>query len=142
VRVVDDVFRETYDKIAIEKVLDLDSPRSFARAPEVTFPAVEPSKKETCEDCDGRGTVHECPDCQCVCDGCGGSGEVAIESKISTDFEGQVFDIKYMRLIYSLPELEYATNARPSGPLYFRFAGGVGALMPRTRKHEQHIDIL
>lgn len=144
VRVADDEAYPSSDKIAVEKALKLDEPRSFIKAPAVDLPPEEPAETVECEDCDGRGTEHDCPDCQCDCDTCGGKGEIKKDPQISTMLAGQIFNLKYVRALYSLPELEISPNPSGSGlltPLYFRFADGVGALMPRRDKCKTHIEL-
>lgn len=100
----------------------------------VALPTV--AQTEVCGSC-YRGFEHDCPDCTCVCDECGGSGEV--EQKFSTDIGGVIFDVKYIRMIAELPGVEICVTDGKS-PTFFRFDGGVGALMPMRSRLENHID--
>lgn len=149
VRVEDDERFETCEKIAIEKMIDFDAPRIFVDAPTTKkFPTKKPPAKTKCTDCDGRGREHDCPDCECECYSCDGEGEIEERPLISTTFAGQLFDFEYMRMVCSLPELRYAANPTADdeclrlGPLFFRFAGGICVVMPLSRKHDMHVDIL
>lgn len=107
-------------------------------------PAQEPTMVE-CAWCEGRGTVHDCPDCGCICEDCDGKKMVQSEPTSSTTIGGVYFTLRYVHLICSLPGLQIAHTAIAKGPalkpLLFRFDGGVGALMPRTSKSDPHIEI-
>jgi hypothetical protein len=100
----------------------------------------DPGKKGTCVDCDGRGYKHDCPDCECTCNFCKGSGEADPEGRISTTIAGRAFCLRYVRMITSLPTPQIAKTDGET-PLYFRFEGGVGALMMRRKPFENHVEI-
>lgn len=144
IRVADDCAYASSDKVAVEKALKLDEPRDFVAAPAVELPPKEPIKTISCNDCDGRGTEHDCPECMCDCDTCGGKGTIEHEPEASATLAGQIFNLEYVRQLYSLPDLEIAPNpadCKIFTPLYFRFAGGVGALMPMRSEYRNHIKI-
>lgn len=92
-----------------------------------------------CEKCDGRGSKHDCPDCECGCDGCNGSGFGY--PKISTTIRGAIYDMRYVAMMLSLPGVEVADKTAKEMPLLFKFDGGVGAIMPRRAEHPEHIQI-
>lgn len=106
-----------------------------------------PVEFEDCEACDGRGAVHDCPACQCVCEWCSGKGECSTDAGISASILGHAFNLKYVRMLFALPELIVAM-CEPCGakgwgriaPLAFRFDGGEGLLMSMSRPFAQHID--
>lgn len=145
IRVADNQSYQSSDKVAVEKVLDLDAPREFLRAPATKqFPKKRPVEKVRCPDCDGRGTDHDCERCECTCYSCKGSGSIEEKPEVSTIFGGQIFDLEYVRLLYTLPDLEIAPNPADAPmftPLFFRFTGGVGALMPMREQYKIHVDI-
>lgn len=105
-----------------------------------TAPAAGP-----CPACDCRKFEHDCPDCECTCETCNGSGEGNPERNISTAIGGSFFALNYVRLMAALPDLEIANTAEAiavgAKPLLFRFEGGVGALMPMLSPRENHIEI-
>ncbi|BEV44809.1 hypothetical protein [Afipia carboxidovorans] len=119
------------------------SDQSFAPLPKLNLPPLSGPKVVACTECDGRGTEHDCPDCNCVCDACDGTGKEEVETKISTSLGGATLQLKYVHLIASLPRVEISTQLAASlnGPVFFRFDGGEGALMPMTRPCENHIQI-
>lgn len=133
--------------------LDVHCADLFKSLGEVTFisplPATTPSDVETseeveCEACDGRGHDHECPDCTCTCDNCGGSGNEKKVDKISTVFHGNIYRLKYVREILALPGIEIApdsVNEPKRVPLLFRFDSGAGVLMPRNSKCDRHVEM-
>jgi hypothetical protein len=102
----------------------------------------EPSSTEECEDCDGRGLEHECPDCDCECTTCGGTGSVEKTESISVSALGGIFRLPYLRRILALPEVEVASLPRDyetPKPALFRFDGGVAALMLMRREYPRHV---
>jgi hypothetical protein len=104
-----------------------------------------PPKPEVgeCPTCKGRGVAHECPDCECQCGTCDGSGESDGERLFSTSIGLKSFSLSYVRQVLSLPAVELATlpEAPDEKPLLFRFADGVGALMPMRGERANHVDI-
>lgn len=117
----------------------------FSRA-EVQLPPA-PEATGPCKLCDGRGFEHSCPDCECVCEPCKGTGEMDPERFISTSIGGVFFTLSYVRQMFTLPGVEVSKTSimsdkpKESRPLLFRFNGGVGALMPRKNRLEDHIEI-
>lgn len=96
---------------------------------------------EDCGDCEGRGTDHDCPECTCECDACEGIGKQGGRVRISTRVRGGIYDFRYVAMLLALPNVEIATATKDGVPLLFKFDGGFGALMPRTVKDIEHIEI-
>ena len=99
--------------------------------------------KERCSECEGRGTLHDCPDCTCTCEGCDGSGSI---SGMASIFVGAgLFNVRYVRLLAALPgilvpETVADTAARELSPMPFKFDDGDGLLVGLRRKLDHHID--
>jgi hypothetical protein len=104
-----------------------------------SFPPA-PSKRGMCMTCDGRGTEHTCPDCTCKCDDCNGSGDADPELQMSTIVSGRIFNLSYVRKVSELPNVEIA-DCDGEIPMWFRFDGGYGALMPMRGEFSEHITI-
>lgn len=95
-----------------------------------------------CPDCGGRGTEHDCPYCECTCDGCGGAGTISTDGSTSLSIGGVAFRLKYVRLLLMLPHVEIATSTlRAGATMLFRFDGGDGAVTPTYRPDIKHLDI-
>jgi hypothetical protein len=97
--------------------------------------------KKPCPSCDGRGTEHDCPNCECECDDCGGSGTVVGLASISIG--AGPFNAEYVRLLASLPGIlvPETVEAGPNPPpMPFKFDGGDGVLMGLTGKYDTHIE--
>ncbi len=95
---------------------------------------------EPCVNCfDGR--VHNCPDCECVCEDCNGTGNDIPERRTSTTLNGSLTALRYVRLILSLPGIVIGKSAGEGLPIPFQFDGGIGALMPLSRKYPTHIEV-
>lgn len=95
---------------------------------------------EECSKCGGTGNEHDCPDCSCDCDGCGGSGKQA--ARVSTTVASGIFNLRYIAMALALPAVEFMTSARDEeGPLLFRFDGGVGAVMPMRSQYDTHVEL-
>lgn len=136
-----------------EKAPKFDASAPFAGIESAVFSRIEadlPPPPETtgpCKLCDGRGYEHDCPSCDCVCEPCHGSGEMDPERFISTSIGGVFFVLSYVRQMLELPGVEISNTAvlsikhKKSRPLLFRFDGGEGALMPRMKQLEDHIEI-
>lgn len=81
-----------------------------------------------CEECEGKGTINENGNIECVT--CKGSGEKYKELyyKIGCRY----INAYYARLIASLPNSKISVSGKESDPkaLYFEFDGGCGAVMP------------
>lgn len=115
----------------------------FEPAPTFELPPPELIRKEECEDCEGTGHEHDCPDCSCECQSCGGSGEAEIVRDVSAHVGKLIFNIEFIRKIADLPGLQLAIDApTKTGAMYFRFDGGDGLLMSRRVEAPQHIDII
>lgn len=94
----------------------------------------------SCTKCDGRGTAHDCPDCECGCGACNNTGEAF--PAISTTIRGHIYALRYIAMMLALPGVEVATETAPAMPLLFKFdGGGVGAIMARRAEHPEHIQI-
>jgi hypothetical protein len=96
-----------------------------------------------CLKCAGRGHLHDCPDCDCECEHCDGTGNSDSEQFASVSIGPTPFALNYVRQILSLPRVEIEEFAAEQSEkcLFFRFDGGVGALMPLRRESEDHVDI-
>ena len=106
----------------------------FAPPPPYSIPTGSDEVK--CPSCEGRGLEHDCPDCTCICAKCEGTGAL----KTSTTVGSINFDLNYLRQVLALPGVEIA-EPQDRAPLYFRFTGGDGALMPLTRQYPKHVEI-
>lgn len=85
----------------------------------------DPAPSGACPDCNGRG---EWPDVNGdSCWHCDGSGEGFQAIPVGNTF----FQRKYLALLQALPgPVTLSTGELPSTVAFFRFSGGVGALMP------------
>jgi hypothetical protein len=104
--------------------------------PAFEIPKVE---SEDCEDCEGRGMEHDCPDCGCECESCEGTGQ-AIE-KFSVTLFGVIYDAGRIKLIQSLPGLLFSARPPEAKAARFIFEGGDGAIMPRVVARDRHIEV-
>lgn len=109
----------------------------FSPMPKVTIPA-DLGEDDDCNTCDGRGTEHDCPDCECLCEDCGGSGKEPPGSRISIGIGEGIYQGSYVLLMQTLPAVEIAKPDKEK-PLCFRFDGGEGLLMPRRSELSNHI---
>jgi hypothetical protein len=85
-----------------------------------------PPEPVACSTCNGRGRLHDCPDCECTCEDCDGK----TPKRISVRLRGTVFNAKYLRLIASLPGPLAASIAAFPNASFFRFNGGIAVLSP------------
>src|ERR1041385_6499269 len=69
------------------------------------LPSVPQTVEDDCTACDGRGHEHECPDCSCTCEECGGTGRCAEEPRITVSLRGGTFQLKYALMMLGLPDL-------------------------------------
>ena len=92
-----------------------------------------------CRVCDGRGTMHNCPDCGCTCKRCEGRGATSNHSDLSIGFAGECFAAKYIKILMQLPSVTIANPKEKEGPLPFAFDGGIGMLMPIRGRNSEHI---
>lgn len=101
-------------------------------------PDIEEEKTE-CEECEGRGTEHDCPCCTCECEACGGTGYVTQKTSICIDVVP--FNARYIKTLSSLPGVMIQDHPSPTRAMSFTFDGGCGLLMPMRAKYEQHIEV-
>lgn len=86
--------------------------------------------KHECEDCDGEGVIRNRA---CICKGTGQIRGVARQQ-----IEGKQIDVKYDRLVRTLPgPVEYAMNGEA---VTFRFDGGRGIVMCFSDNIESEIE--
>lgn len=97
----------------------------------------------TCEDCDGTGKCHECPDCHCQCDRCNGTGKEERDSddRNSVTFNGVNYGLTIFRRVLVLPTLRFETKPRERDVTRFRFDGGEGIVMPLIGTYQNHTDL-
>jgi hypothetical protein len=129
------------------KILNWDKPlngievATFSPLLHKPLPKIAAAQEVTCGGCNGSGRDHDCPVCDCKCEVCGGAKIEKVEPKVSTTVRGNIFNLLYLARILALPSVEFADKTTDRAPLLFRFTGGVGALMPMTRKFPEHVDI-
>lgn len=82
-----------------------------------------------CDECEGRGRVHDCPGCQCVCDNCDGAGETIPISLVRV---GALYiQRRYAALLLTLPGLRVSLpRDRQTKIVHFAFDGGLGLVQP------------
>jgi hypothetical protein len=108
-----------------------------------TPPDVELPSAVACKRCGGSGHEHDCPDCECDCPECYGTSE----QPMSATLQSLPFDLRYLRIVFALPQVEFASVLEGPAPrLMFRFFGkrgerGDGALMPLAKPFKQHIKL-
>lgn len=107
--------------------------------------------RETCQDCDGKGEFehgmydYDCKHCdgegfhfyrdvpegvkESRCTACYGLGEEVLRDQ-GTKFGPQTFATRLLRVLSTLPGIEIASCAGDKPPLWFRFDGGRGLVMP------------
>lgn len=102
--------------------------------PVFEFPTPE---RTTCLSCEGRGTEHDCPDCQCECEICGGRGERV--ERITAGIGATSFSAKYIAMLAALPDIKVPAEPPIDAAMYFTFDGGDGLLMPMKSPAERHI---
>jgi len=110
-------------------------------SPQWQLPPHDPSFNGPCVVCGGRGVLHECPDCDCDCAACNGTGRADPERRMSTSVLGRIYALNYVRMIAGLPGLEVSDNKGGESPLFFRFEGGLGGIMPLRAQYETHIEV-
>jgi hypothetical protein len=111
---------------------------TFEPVPPYSMPPSDPFASVPCPACH-EGHIHDCPECCCICNQCDGTG--LLRGKQSTTFCGVPTDLSYVRMVLDLPEIQVAKPKTPESPILFRFAGGVGALMPLRWRYGTHIEI-
>jgi hypothetical protein len=124
-----------------EKVIEGIGNATFHR-PSFQLPPA-PTEAGVCPDCDGRGAAHDCPDCECTCQKCNGRGDLDVEKMTSTTIGPKFYNLHYVRMILSLPGIELSVVAtKPKfAVMFFRFDEGVGCVMNRSDKLENHVEI-
>lgn len=116
----------------------------FISASATMVPADSETAQEVeCNACGGTGHEHKCPDCSCTCDGCDGRGKELVIERVSTTFYGDVYRLKYIRLMLALPGIEVApiADVKESKPLLFRFNEGEGVLLARRERCKRHVEM-
>jgi hypothetical protein len=116
------------------KLFDKAGAPTIRPLPKLQLP--QPDQEE-CEACKGRGYEHDCPDCQCECAECKGTGIVTEE--ISVNLGGAIFDTKYIKMLQDLPNCRIAIDFSPDWGMFFTFDGGDGLLMTMRYPHRRHI---
>lgn len=119
------------------RVFQIDRP-TFVPAQLFEFPDLE---TVSCEKCGGQGHKHDCPSCECVCSRCDGEGEHLSDVIKSGTIHGVPFNLRYIRMIYALPDLELPIALVPMEPMPFQFKGGDGVLMPLSHAMDENIVI-
>jgi len=105
--------------------------------PVTPFKLPSPSEFE-CDACRGRGTKHDCPNCQCMCRQCAGSGKDG--SNIFISVGPSAVSWRSAALMMTLPALEVEVPAvATQDRLHFQFAGGEGIVMLAELPHEVKI---
>jgi hypothetical protein len=82
-----------------------------------------------CRGCGGSGKKHDCPNCQCDCSFCDGTGKQALPQFQQVALGHAHYKAKYLYWLQTLPGLELGPTQKRK-PLSFRFEGGEGLLMP------------
>jgi hypothetical protein len=52
------------------------------------------------------------------------------------EIDGRRIQNKFLRLVAALPGAEFNTTGDVNTPVSFRFAGGIGLVMPLLKRHE------
>lgn len=111
----------------------------FVPLPKVEFPPRDEDEEE-CENCDGSGKAHSCPDCECKCEECGGTGLYQPYRDVSVGIGEAIYSGKYVALLQSLPG-PIRIRTSPEYPAHFTFDGGEGWLMPMSGQRGTHIKV-
>lgn len=65
-----------------------------------------------------------------------------VEDQISTVIRGAIYNLRYVTLMLALPGVEIMTDKKSLDvPLFFKFDGGVGAVMPMRGQYARHVKI-
>lgn len=103
-------------------------------APRIDLPK---GRSWTCDECDGRGTKHDCPDCGCDCRECDGTGRC--HQPVLVAWRGTHISRENWRLVTALPGSVIAASP-PLPPVHdhisFAFDGGSGIVMPMRKRDE------
>lgn len=108
-------------------------------APVIDVPQSDDDDNE-CETCQGRGHLHDCPDCECECRDCRGTGYEEPGRGLSYGFGPAIFAGRVLIKMKDLPGLRFG---RPDAtkPMHFIFDGGEGVIMPMRGKNVTHIEL-
>lgn len=106
-----------------------------------------PPKRGTvdCADCDGRGKEHDCPDCECECTTCHGTGRVPHSSAdaISLNIGKGMITYQNAAHLLSLPNVMVTEpTGAPGETVAFRFGGGDGLLILMNCARCEHLDVV
>ena len=95
-----------------------------------------------CEECEGRGTEHDCPECGCKCDACDGYGHIT--QRVVVRFGKLLISGRDWRKLVYLPNTRVAAEPDRHGRLRFAFDGGDGVAMPMRGRDDDDlvIDVL
>ena len=129
------------EDVNTEKVLDGIDAVTFYK-PSFKLPEGTDKNAAVCESCEGRGHLHDCPNCECECDECNATGRIT--PRYSTKIGSRFYSLEYMRMILSLPNIELSIvgDEEPKfSIMFFRFDGGVGAVMNRDAPLKHHVEI-
>lgn len=105
------------------------------------LPPLTEAQAVKCSECDGTGSAHDCPSCDCSCDDCCGTGLIdgaPPDKLVSVQVGGVPFACDYIRLISTLPSVQI-TKPIKEKPWWFAFDGGEGILMPLRVARETNI---
>lgn len=99
----------------------------------VAVPHIEVPVGESwrCDVCEGRGTEHDCRDCNCECAECGGTG--TCHQPVMVAWRGTHISRSMWRLIAALPSSMIAASPPIYDHVSFAFDGGVGIVMPMRK---------
>lgn len=128
-------------EIAAEKVFERvnwDGP--FSPPPSLALPA---RRRTECSECDGSGTKHSCPSCDCACDECDGAGWHDGDEGQSVNLEGCPVALSVARRVLSLRvcNLRLGPTPTPGHNWPFLFDGGEGVFATRTAPAETHLQL-
>jgi hypothetical protein len=91
---------------------------------------------EECDECHGRGTLHDCPSCNCVCEECSGRGKT--EKDMSMYIGTQLIAVRAARKLMTLPNVRVPSEMDAKQPIPFKFDGGDGLFMALSRQYPDH----
>lgn len=121
---------EKDDAPNVEKLFsDHHTGAAFKPLPAVKWGKLSETKKQECRSCYGRGTEHDCPDCECECEDCDGTGTETVNIIATVSVRGATFKARYIKMISELPDCEFVTFSKDYAPNPFRFSGGIGLIM-------------
>jgi len=120
--------------------LPWDQAAEFSPLPELKLPP-QTTDIAPCDCYEGK--IHECPNCECECESCDGSGDIKVNSDDdkSIDILALPFGLRYVRLVTTLPNVQIAKIALRDSltGIRFKFDGGDGLLMPLKYVSNDHI---